>query len=397
MPIFIYNIEKNGQLVKREIKARNIQAAKIKLKLQRIDPIYIKEKPFLPFFSGGGIKPITVLFFTRQMAFLLNSGISLIQAIEMCMSTIKSTNFKNTLQGIVKQLEAGKSFSQALRTRPDIFSGLYVNMIVCAEQTGNMDQILKDLADYMEKMDAIKSKVKSAMTYPVLVLAISLSIVGGIILFVVPKFEALYAGSSGELPFLTQALVDLSNLLRNQTKPLIACVIGIPLVFLHFSKTETGKYWIQEIVKTLPLFGRIQFQNGMVQFFRSFHSLLKSGVNFLEALNIVENISSHPDIQKGVRYAKEYITKGKGFAKGLEDSRVFPLLVYQMVKIGEESGQMDKSFEKLTVYYEKRLENLITSMIKMIEPILLVFLGGIIGIIVLALYLPVFNLGSVVN
>ena len=398
MPVFIYNIERRGQLVKGEIKARSLQLAQIKLKSRNIDPIYIKQKPLIPFFSGGGgVKSTVVLFFTRQLSFLLGAGVSLVQSLEMCVSTIDHLHFKQVLQSIVKQLEAGKSFSQALKTRPDIFSGFYVNMIVCAEETGLMDQVLKDMADYMEKSESIKSKVKSASMYPAIVMFISLSIISGIIIFIVPKFEALYAGNGGTLPALTQSMVRLSDLMRNNTMTLLASIVMIPIVFIQYSRTESGKINIQRIVKALPLFGKIQYQFGLVRFCRSFYSLLKSGVNFLDALNITHNIAGHPDIQKGITVSKDYVTKGKSFAKGLEDSKVFPPLVYQMVKIGEESGKIDQAFEKLAVYYEEQLEDLIDGLIKMIEPILIVFLGGIIGIIILALYLPVFNMGDIVS
>ena len=397
MAVFMYNTEENGKLVKGEIKAKSLQIAKIKLKSRNIDPIYIKEKPLIPFFAGGSnISRSTVLFFTRQLSFLLGSGVSLVQSLEMCISTSENENFKQVLKDMLRQLEAGKNFSKCLHSRPDIFDGFYVNMIVCAEETGLLDQILHDLANHMEKADAIQSKVKSAMMYPVIVLFISLSIIGGIILFIVPKFEALYSSNGGKLPALTQVFVDLSHLMRNNSLTLLAFIIGIPIVVYQYIKTESGKQQVQELVKVLPLFGKIQYQSAMVQFFRSFHTLLKSGVNFLDALDISSNIVAHRDIVRGISISRDFITKGKSFSKGLETSKAFPPLVHNMARVGEESGKMDKTFEKLASYYEEHLRNLIDGLIKMIEPILIVFLGGIIGTIILALYLPVFNLGSIV-
>lgn len=398
MPVFIYNIEQqDGSLTKGEIKAPNMQLARLRLKARRIDPIYIKEKPLIPFFSGGGrVKSTTVLFFTRQLAFLLNSGVSLIQSLEMCVSTSENLEFKEVLRSILKQLEGGKSLSRCLRTRPDIFDGLYVNMIVCAEETGLLDKVLDDLANYMEKAELTRSRVRSAMMYPVIVLLIALTIIGLIIMFVVPKFEALYASSDG-LPALTQMFVSISHMLRGNPLPILFGLIGIPLFINQYSKTEGGKKQIQALVKSLPVFGKIQYQASMIRFFRSFHSLLGAGVNFLDALDVTYNIAGHDDVQRGIASSRDFITKGKSFSKGMEASKAFPTLVCHMVKIGEESGKMEKTFEKLTVYYEERLNNLISGLIKMIEPIMIVFLGGIIGTIILALYLPVFNMGSVVN
>ena len=397
MPVFIYNVEKDGTLAKGEIKARNLQIAKIKLKAQNIDPVYIKEKPLVPFFAGGGkIKKTVVLFFTRQLSFLLGSGVSLVQSLELCMETSENKSFKEVLRATLRQLEGGKSFSRCLRSRPDIFDGFYVNMIVCAEETGLLDQVLKDLANYMEKAETIRSRVKSAMMYPIIVCSISLSIILGIIIFVVPKFESLYA-SVGGLPTLTQAFVNISHSLRNNTLLLVAIIVGIPIFLFQYTKTDHGKKNMQSLVKMLPLFGRIQYEAAMVRFFRSFYSLLKSGVNFLEALNVAYNIAGHDDIQKGISVSKDFVTKGKSFAGGLTASKAFPPLVCQMAKIGEESGKMEQTFENLTVYYEERLDNMIAGLIKMIEPLMIVFLGGIIGIMILALYLPVFNMGTVVN
>ena len=397
MAVFIYHIEKNGRLIKAEIKAKTLQLARLKLTAQQITPVYIKEKPIIPFFSGGGkISSSNILFFTRQLSFLLHSGVSLAQAITLCVRTTHSPAFKEALSQILKQLEGGHSFSRCLRGRPDVFDGFYVNMVVCAEETGLLDQILKDLANYMEKSEMVKSRVKSAMMYPVIVLLISFAIITGIIIFVVPQFAALYAGKGG-LPALTQAFVSLSDLLRGNPLPFIGCLIGVPLFIYKYSKTEHGKEVIQGFARSLPLFGKIQFQAGMVRFFRSFHSLLKSGVNFLEALDVAYNIAEHPAVQKGIKTSRSYVVKGKSFAKGLEDSKVFPPLVSQMAKIGEESGKMEQSFENLTSYYEEILDNLISGLIKMIEPLLLVFLGSVVGTIVLALYLPVFQMGELIN
>ena len=167
MPAFIYSIERDGKLIQGKIKAKNIQLAKVRLKSRSINPVYIKEQPLIPFFSGGGkIKQTVVLFFTRQLSFLLGSGVSLIQALEMCIATSEKEEFKQILRMILNQLESGKSFSKCLRSRPDVFDGFYVNMIVCAEETGLLDHVLSDLANYMEKSEMVRSKVKSAMMYP---------------------------------------------------------------------------------------------------------------------------------------------------------------------------------------------------------------------------------------
>ena len=398
MAIFIYQTEREGKLVKGKVEAKTLQLAQLKLSSRKIDPIYIKKQTLTNYFSGGGkIKKTSLLFFTRQISFLLNAGVSLVQALEMTVDTTDDPVLKMILRRAVKDLERGKSFSQCLRIFPQVFDGFYVNMVVCAEETGLLDQILSDLANYIERAEKIKSRVKSAMMYPLVVLGISLTIISGIILFVVPQFANLYSNSGGELPALTQSLVTLSDLMRSNPIFLIFLFFGIPIALFQYSKTESGRSAMQSVTSVLPLFKDIQYKSGLVKFCRSFACLLKAGVNFLDALDISYNISDHPDIQRGIKESREYITKGKSFADGLKQSGTFPSLVSNMAKIGEETGKMEPSFLKLTEYYEDLLDNLITGLIKMIEPLLIVVLGGIIAVIILALYLPVFNMGSIIS
>ena len=396
MPTFVYNaVTQNGKAFKGQIKADTLTKARLHLKIKKLEVVSIEEKTLIPFASGNKkVKKTVIFFFTRQLSFLLDAGVSLIQALEMCIETSASAVFNDVLKGIIKQLEAGRSLSKCLKMRPDVFDDFYVNMVVCAEETGLLDQVLKDLADYMEKAEQIRSRVKSAMMYPIAVLVISMLIITGLIVFIVPRFSNMY-GDKG-LPALTQALVSLSDLMRNNPLPLVGVFVGIPLFIYKYSQTPGGRQHVRSFVRVLPLFGKIQYQAAMVRFFRSFHSLLKSGVNFLEALDVSYSIADHADVQKGIKVAKNYVTEGKGFSRGLAESKAFPALVPQMARIGEESGKMEKSFEKLTAYYEDILNNLISGLIKMIEPLLMVFLGGIIGVIILALYLPVFQMGDLI-
>ena len=398
MPVFVYHIEKEGKLVKNKIEARTLQAARLKLNAKKIDPVYIKQQSFATYFSGGGkINKTSLLFFTRQIAFLLSAGVSLVQALEMTADATEDAVLQDILKRTVRDLEKGKSFSQALKSYPHIFDGFYINMVVCAEETGLLDKILNDLANYIEKGEKIKSRVKSAMMYPIIVLAISICIISGIILFVVPQFANLYSSSGGSLPALTQSLVSLSELMRSAPLVLAGIFIGIPIALFQYSKTEGGKKNIQSFVGYMPLFKDIQYKSALVKFCSSFASLLKAGVNFLDALDISYNITDHAEVQKGIKTARQYITNGKSFSDGLKKSRAFPPLVYNMAKIGEETGKMEPSFVKMAEYYSDILENLISGLIKMIEPILIVFLGGIIAVIILALYLPVFNMGDIVS
>ena len=397
MPTYIYEADAQGKSVKGTLKAPSLQMANLKLRARNLDPIYVTEKSAVSVFAPGhSVKSKEILLFTRQLAFLLSSGVSLVRSLNLSHSMSESMTFKKHIGELVKSVEGGSSFSGALRKKPMIFKNFYVNMVICAEETGLLDKILLDLANYMEKAESIKSKVKSAMMYPAVVFTISLGIIIAIILFIVPKFEELYSSSKAGLPALTQAFVDLSNGMRDNWPVLLgALVLGI-VGFVQYTKTQSGKETVTNVVSSLPLFGKLQFKAGLARFCRALFSLSKSGVNLLESLDIAGDISDHKDIKKGLEHVKASVSQGKGFAWGLAKSQIFPLMVVNMTKVGEESGQIEKTYEKLTTYYEEEVENMIASLIKMIEPILIVILGGAIGTILLALYLPVFNIGDII-
>ena len=397
MPVFIYEAtRKDGKSVKGTLNVPSVQMARIKLKSRNLEPVYVIKKPTKSFFAGGGgAKAKDLLMFTRQMAFLLSSGVSILRALNIVASITPNPHFTGHVNDLLKSLEGGESFSAALRKKPDVFKGFYVNMIVCAEETGLLAQTLADLAEYLERTEFIKSKVKSAMIYPAVVLSISLCIISGIIMFVVPKFEEIYGGAQ-QLPFLTQIFVGLSRAMRENWIILFGSLILAIIGLVQYAKTETGRNAMTSVIGSLPVFGKLQFQAGLAKFCRSFFSLSKSGVNLLETLDISGAVSGHLEIQAALRKTKSAVSQGKAFAYGLAVSRRFPPLVVNMVKVGEESGKLEKSFEKLTVFYEKELENTISALIKLIEPLLIVFLGGAIGTIILALYLPVFNLGNII-
>ena len=396
MPVFTYSaIDKNGRAFTDEIKTESLEKARLHLKIKKVHVISIKEKSAAPFFKAKKkVKKTEIFFFTRQLSFLLDAGVSLIQSLEMCIDSSNSPELKEILSQTIYQLKAGRSLSNCLKLRSDIFDDFYVNMVVCAEETGMLDQILKDLADYMEKAEQIRSRVKSAMMYPITVLLISFLIIAGLIVFIVPRFSNMYGDKA--LPVLTQALVSLSDIMRSNPLPILGTLLGVPLLIYQYIRTKQGRKHFRSFLRVMPLFGKIQYQAAMVRFFRSFHSLLKAGVNFLEALNVSSRIANHVTVERGIKVATEYVTEGKGFSKGLLASGSFPPLVSQMARIGEESGKMEKSFEKLTVYYEDILNNLISGLIKMIEPLMMVFLGIIVGTIILALYLPVFKMGELI-
>lgn len=398
MPVYIYHAEKGQQVLKGTLRAQSVQGVNQYLRTRNMDPIYVVEKPLLPF--AGGVKKVKnrdLLNMTRQLAFLLQSGVSLVQALGMLAETITgATELKRCLLHIRKRLEAGSTFSRALKGFPHIFSAFYVNMIACSEETGLMDKVLNDLANYMEKMEEIKSKVKAPMVYIGIVLLISLSISGGIIMFVVPAFESLYSGAGSKLPFLTQSLVDLSRLLRDKWPIILGLLVGIVLVVRQYLQTDKGKDRVGILLSALPVLGPLRYNGDLARFCRAFETLLKSGVNFLEALDVGQKLVGVKKLQYGFREARASVSKGKSFTKGLSSSGAFPRMMVGMTAIGEESGRLGDIYSKLAEYYEGEVDTLVSSLVKMVEPIMITVVGAIVGTLILALYLPIFRLGDVV-
>ena len=398
MPVFIYHAEKGKQLLKGTLKARSVQMVSQYLQSKNLDPVYIVEKPLLPF--RGGVKRVKtkdLLNMTRQLAFLLSSGVSLMQALSMLSETMTGApHFKRSLQHIRKKLEAGSTFSRTLKGFPHIFSAFYINMITCSEETGLMDKILLDLANYMEKIEEIKSKVKAPMIYIGIVLFISLCITGGIIVFVVPTFESLYSGTGSQLPPLTQSLVDLSYLMRDKWYVFLCGLVGIPLFIKQYLQTDEGRKMGGAIITALPVLGKLRYKGDLARFCRAFETLLKSGVNFLEALDVGRKLVGVSKLQQGLSMARQSVSTGKSFAKGLSKSGAFPQMMVGMTAIGEESGKLGETYDKLAEYYEREVDSLVSGLVKMIEPLMITVLGAIVGTLILALYLPIFNMGDVI-
>ena len=398
MAVFNYHADKQGKTIRGTVKAANLQMANMKIKAKGMEPVYVAEKQLLPFLGGSKrVKNKDLMFVTRQLAFLSSAGLSLVQSLDLVREMTSDKVLQDALKGISQKVKAGLSFSKSLQSCPHIFGEFYVNMVACAEETGLMDKTLDDLAKYMEKAENIQSKIRSAMMYPIIVLSIAFAIISGIIVFVVPKFQALYGGAAGKkLPALTQLLVTLSEFFRDRWYVILAAAFFIPIFLIQYFKTPNGKKHLEQILDFLPLFGKLQYQAGLARFCRSFASLQGSGVNFLKALDVGHAISNHFKISSGLKIARDSVSQGVSFSKGLSRTNIFPPLFVSMTAIGEESGNLNNTFSKLADFYEMEVDDTVTGLIKLIEPIMITVLGGVISVIILALYLPVFKLGDII-
>lgn len=401
MPVYIWK-GKNSQGEKRkgEIEAPDQTAVLAQLKRLRISDPVIKEKPKDLFENVAIFKPkVTgkdVVIFTRQLSTMIDAGLPLVQGLEILEKQQDNSTFKKVLNTIRSDVEAGSTLADSMRKHPKVFDNLFSNMIEAGETGGILDTILSRLAVFMEKSMALKKKIKGAMTYPTICLAISLLILAVILIFVVPVFETMFADFGSSLPLPTLFLVNLSNLVKNN---FIFVLIGFVILFMIFKKiynTEKGRLFFDRYLLKSPVFGILLKKVAVAKFTRTLSTMLHSGVPILEALQVVAKTSGNKIIENAVYRVADSIAEGRPIAEPLEESGVFPNMVVQMINVGESVGALDTMLEKIADFYDEEVDQAVENLTAMIEPFMMVFLGGMIGGIVVAMYLPIFKIGGIV-
>ncbi|MBN2330013.1 MAG: type II secretion system F family protein [Candidatus Omnitrophica bacterium] len=339
-----------------------------------------------------GLKHISA--FSRQLATLIGAGLPLLRSLQILQEQVEDRNLKEALDGITESVEGGSTLSEAMAKYPRIFNRLYVNMVRAGEIGGALERVLDRLATFQEKAQAIRSKVKGAMFYPVSVLTICFGVVGVILVFVVPKFVEMYEGMGGELPWMTQLLADLGEGLVTYWYAPVLFVVGMIMFFKTVNSIDQGRYILDKIKLRLPIFGSIIQKSSIANFARTFGTLLDTGVPILQTLLIVKDTSSNEVVARAMVEIHSSIRDGDTISEPMKSFPVFPPLVVHMIAVGEETGAIDKMLLKIAEAYEREVDDAIEGMSKLIEPLLIVVLGGIIGTVVVALYLPIFNISQ---
>jgi type IV pilus assembly protein PilC len=400
MPVYVWKGKNSfGEKRKGELEAPDQAGALAQLKRLRIvDPV-VKLKPkdllgSIPFF----IPKVTgkdIVIFTRQLSTMINAGLPLVQGLEILEKQQENPTFKKTLNEIRSDVEAGSTLADSMRKKPKVFDNLFTNMIEAGETGGILDTILTRLAAFMEKSMALKKKIKGAMTYPTICLAISLLILVVILVFVVPVFKSMFEGFGHSLPLPTQIVVNLSNFFKNN---FLYLFIGLFIVVMAVKKTyqtEKGRLFYDRTMLKAPVFGILLRKVAVAKFTRTLSTMLSAGVPILEALQVVAKTSGNKIIEKAVFRVGDSIAEGRPIAEPLEESGVFPNMVVQMINVGESVGALDAMLEKIADFYDEEVDQAVENLTAMIEPFMMVFLGGMIGGIVVAMYLPIFKLSSV--
>jgi len=321
----------------------------------------------------------------------------IIQCMDILHSQQKNATFKKMLKQIKESVEGGATLAEALKKYPKHFDDLFVNMIAAGEAGGILDAILRRLAAYMEKAARLKAKVKGAMTYPLVTLAIAIIVLAVILVFVIPVFEEMFADFGSQLPAPTQFVVALSDLVKSKILYLIGAGILFMIAFKKYYATEKGHDMVDALVLKLPVFGMLLRKVAVAKFSRTMGTMLSSGVAILEALDIVAKTSGNRTIEKAIYDVRSGIAEGRTMADPLNESGVFPTMVCQMISVGESTGALDAMLEKIADFYDEEVDQAVENMTALIEPIMLVFLGVTIGGLVIAMYLPIFKMAGAIS
>ncbi len=418
MAQFIYTaMDANGREQKGKISANDENAAAAELKRQGLFPTSIvasdgssakggKKAAKKKKKSSGGfnlnvtigtpvIKRKELTIITRQLATLLDAGLPLIRSLNTLARQAKNPIVKNILTQTSESVEGGSTFAEALAQNPKSFDKLYLNMIRAGEASGAMESILNRLALFMEKAARISGKVKSAMIYPSVVMTIALGVTAALMIFIVPNFQKIFKellGEKEELPALTRGVMKFSELLKDQIFVVAAVVIGIIVLVKLINKTNAGRFMFDWIKYNMPLFGPIVSRSAIARFSRTLGTLMASGVPVLNALVIVRDTSGNEVVAKAVQKVHDSVKEGEGIAAPLGATAIFPAMVISMVEVGEETGKLPEMLDKIANTYEEEVDNAVSALTSMIEPLLIVFLAVVVGTVVIALFLPLTTL-----
>lgn len=381
------------------MEAINETIVRSQLRQQRIIPTRIRkvrERKQIVIFKPR-IKAKTLAIFTRQLATMIDAGLPLVQSLDILADQEENVTFKGVLTNVKEDVESGMTFAAALKKYPKAFSELYTNMVVAGEEAGTLDVILNRLATFIEKAEALRRKIKAALMYPAIVTFVAVVVVGILMVFVIPTFEKMFREAGQQLPGLTQLVVDTSKFIRSHILYVIAALILFIFLIRYVRRTEKGKKAIDSFLLRLPIFGILLRKVAVARFTRTLSTLMTSGVPILDGLQIVARTSGNKVIEDAVMDARENISSGESIADPLVRSKVFPPMVTRMISVGENTGALDQMLNKIADFYEDEVDTAVAGLTSMLEPLMIVFLGGVVGTIVIAMYLPIFNMANAIG
>lgn len=406
MAVFVWEGKTaQGKILKGEMEAANQASVLARLRSQRIqpNPARVREKGkglekelTIPGFAPK-IQAHDIMLFTRQFATMIDAGLPIVQGLDILSQQSENKSFRNIIREIKQDIESGSTLADALKKHPKVFDDLYVNMVSAGEIGGVLNTILNRIALFIEKANKLKKKVKGAMIYPCTIVGVALIVVSILLLYVIPVFAELYGGMGKALPAPTQITINISNWFRSYFFYMVAVMVGIVVALKAYYKTEGGHFAIDNFMLKLPVLGDLLRKVAVARFSQNMSILLSSGVPILEGLAITAKTAGNKVIEKAIMTARTSISQGKTVAEPLIESKIFPPMVCQMVAIGESTGALDSMLKRVADFYEEEVDNSVANLTALMEPVIMVVLGIILGGLVISMYLPIFQLGQLIN
>jgi len=400
MPVFQYTARTpKGELVNDKIDLPSRDDVIAHLRKNRMVVVQVRQAPTelrLPKL-GAGIKTRDVVVFTRQFATMINAGLPLVQALDILAQQTENKRLAETTRQVVYDVESGHTLADALRKHPKAYSDLYVNMVAAGEAGGILDTILVRLAQFLEKNDAIVRKVKGAMIYPAVIISVAVIAISVLLIFVIPTFQNMFASVNLDLPLPTRIVIGMSNVLKHYWWAIIGVMVGSVFMINRYYKTAPGRLQIDALLLRLPVLGDVIRKAAVSRFTRTLSTLISSGVSILDGLEITARTAGNMVIHNAVMESRASIAGGETIAAPLQKSAVFPPMVISMIAVGEQTGGLDEMLSKIADFYDDEVDAAVSALLSLMEPIMIVVLGVIVGGMVVAMYLPIFDMVNAVQ
>lgn len=400
LPIFVWQgTDKRGVKMKGEVPARNANLVRAELRRQGITPTVVKPKP-KPLFGGAGrtITPRDIAFFSRQIATMMKSGVPIVTSMEILAGGQKNPRMKSLINTIRADIESGSSLYEALSKHPVQFDELYRNLVRAGESAGVLETVLDTIATYKENIETLKGKIKKAMFYPAMVVAVAILVSSILLIWVVPQFEEVFKGFDADLPAFTKMIIAMSDFMISWWWLMLLGTVGLVVAFIMLKKRSPAfAHFLDRTVLKVPVIGQIMHNAAIARFSRTLAVTFKAGVPLVEALDSVSGATGNMVYTEAVRRIRDDVAVGYQLNMAMKQTNLFPHMVVQMAAIGEEAGALDAMLFKVAEYYEQEVNNAVDALASLIEPLIMVFLGVIVGGMVVGMYLPIFKLASTVG
>lgn len=389
--------DRNGNKTKGEVESSNASMAKAQLRKQGISVKKVKKKAKPLFNTAKPITPMDIAVFTRQMATMMKAGVPLVQSFDIVAEGIPNPSLKNLILGLKADVSAGGSFADSLEKHPKHFDELFCSLVNSGEQAGALETMLDRVATYKEKNEALKAKIKKALTYPIAVVVVALIVTGILLMFVVPQFAETFSSFGSDLPAFTQLVLDISNFVQESWYIIIGILVGLSVAYSEASsRSKKFRDFIDALMLKIPVVGHIVYTSVIARFARTLATTFAAGVPLVEALDSVAGAAGNVVFYRAIRQIRDDVTSGIQLYQAIKTTGLFPIMLLQMVSIGEESGALDEMLEKVALHYEEEVDNAVDGLTAMLEPFIMSVLGVLIGGLMIAMYLPIFMMGSVV-